>query len=134
MAASLLIHVVLVLVVSRLYIGGRGFTGAPPRIVPFREGIEVVDVPFPEPVEPVTEPDRPELRPGEQEVIQVVPGEPEGGAPEAEPARGLTNAERLRPRIGDPRLWIPYPDRPYPERLTGPYARADSAVRALLRE
>ena len=134
MAASLLIHLVLALIVSRLYIGGRGFTGGPPRLVPLREGIEVVDVPFPTPLEPLTEPDRPEIRPGEQEVIRVVPGEPEGGVPEVEQARRLTNAERLRPRIGDPRLWIPYPDRPFPERLTGPYARADSAVRALLRE
>lgn len=133
---SLLAHVLLILFVSRLlYLSERGFLGLPPEMVRRPEGIEVVDVPAPELLEPLTEPERPDIRPGEQEVIQVVPGEPdEAGVAEAEPERrGLTNAERLRAQFTDRRLWVPYPDEPWPAHVADAYARADSAVRALLR-
>jgi hypothetical protein len=100
LGVSLLVHVLLVLFVSRLLdLSERGFLGLPPEIVPRQEGIEVVDVPTPDPLEPLTEPERPDIRPGEQEVIQVAPGEPE----------------------------------PWPAHVAQAYARADSAVRALLR-
>ena len=98
LSVSLLVHVLLVLFVSHLLdLSERGFLGLPPEILPRPDGIEVVDVPTPDPLEPLSEPERPEIRPGEQEVIQVVPGEPdEVGGAEAEPERpGLTNAERL---------------------------------------
>jgi hypothetical protein len=135
LGVSFLVHVLLVLFVSRLLdLSERGFLGSPPDVLP-PEGIEVVDVPTPEPLQPLTEPERPDIRPGEQEVIQVVPGEPEevGGA-EAEPERrGLTNAERLRAQFTDRRLWVPYPEEPWPADVARAYARADSAVRALLR-
>lgn len=135
LGASFLVHVLLVLFVSRLLdLSERGFLGPPPDVLP-PDGIEVVDVPTLEPLEPLTEPERPDIRPGEQEVIQVVPGEPdEAGGAEAEPERqGLTNAERLRAQFTDRRLWVPYPDEPWPADVAQAYARADSAVRALLR-
>ena len=136
MGVSLVVHLLLILFVSRLlHLGEPGIFGPVPRVIELPAGIEVVDVPTPEPLEPLAEPDRPEIRPGEQEVIQVVPGEPddEGGEPEPE-RRRMTNAERLRPRIGDPRLWLPYPDEPFPPRIAAAYARADSAIRAAVRE
>jgi hypothetical protein len=136
LGVSLLVHVLLVLFVSRLLdLSERGFLGPPPEIIPRPDGIEVVDVPTPDPLEPLSEPERPDIRPGEQEVIQVVPGEPdEVGGAEAEPERrGLTNAERLRAQFTDRRLWVPYPDEPWPAHVAQAYARADSAVRALLR-
>jgi hypothetical protein len=125
MGVSLVVHLLLIFMASRfLYLA----------VVALPEGIEVVDVPSPQPLEPLSEPDRPEIRPGEQEVIEVVPGEPEEGGAEPEPElRRMTNAERLRPRIGDPRLWLPYPDEPYPAHVADAYARADSAIRAVLR-
>ena len=133
---SLFVHILLVLFVSRLLdLSERGFLGLPPDVRPLPDGIEVVEVPTPDPLEPLSEPERPEIRPGEQEVIQVVPGEPDdvGGA-EAEPERrGLTNAERLRAQFTDRRLWVPYPDEPWPPHVARAYARADSAVRAMLR-
>ncbi len=135
LGASFLVHVLLVLFVSRLLdLSERGFLGLPPDAPP-PDGIEVVDVPTPEPLEPLAEPQRPDIRPGEQEVIQVVPGEPdEVDGAEAEPERrGLTNAERLRAQFTDRRLWVPYPDEPWPAHVAQAYARADSAVRALLR-
>jgi hypothetical protein len=135
LGASFLIHVLLVLFVSRLLdLSERGFLGLPPDAPP-PDGIEVVDVPTPEPLEPLTEPQRPDIRPGEQEVIQVVPGEPDevDGATAEPERRGLTNAERLRAQFTDRRLWVPYPDEPWPAHVAQAYARADSAVRALLR-
>jgi len=136
LSVSLLVHVLLVLFVSHLLdLSERGFLGLPPEILPRPDGIEVVDVPTPDPLEPLSEPERPEIRPGEQEVIQVVPGEPdEVGGAEAEPERpGLTNAERLRAQFTDRRLWVPYPDEQWPAHVAQAYARADSAVRAVLR-
>ena len=133
---SVVVHAVLIALLSRwLVISERGVSGEPPVLVPLPEGIAVVDVPTPQPLQPLSEPDRPEVRPGEQEVIQVVPGEPEEAeGAEAEPAPPrMTNAERLRPQFTDPRLWVPYPDEPFSTRVADAYARADSAVRALLR-
>jgi hypothetical protein len=133
---SFFVHVLLVIFVSRLLVlSERGLLGRPPTVVALPEGIEVVDVPTPDPLAPLSEPERPEIRPGEQEVIQVVPGEPEEvGGVEVEPeVRGLTNAERLRAQFTDRRLWVPYPDEPWPDHVAQAYARADSAVRALLR-
>lgn len=99
-------------------------------------GIDEVESPAP-PEEVRAEPRRPE----ETEVIRLAPLPPEGGGEEEaareeaaeEPEPSLTNAERLRPRYSDARIWID-PDELnlYGERLAR-YARADSAVRAILR-
>ena len=102
-------------------------------------GVEGGGTPTP-PEVPRAEP-RPR-RPEEIEVIQIAPAatptepEPLEREPGAEPAEVeeegpfLTNAERLRPQFS--RVWIDPRARPlYGERLAR-YARADSAVRAIL--
>lgn len=117
---------------------------------PAPEGLVVVDLPD-SPAESQEEPEtpRPEpaeaqpRRPEETEVVEIAPapeveGEPEVEEPaepgETEPAERLTNAERLRPRFSDARLWIdPRDPLLFGERLER-LARADSAVRAILRE
>lgn len=51
--------------------------------------------------------------------------------PSAEEGRRLTNAEKLQPREGDPRLWKDFSDRGGAEGRGG-FSRADSAVRAIV--
>lgn len=59
---------------------------------------------------------------------------PAGEAPAAEaPGEELTNAERLRPRVGDPRLWARAPVDSLAPGLADRYDRAETAVRRLLR-
>lgn len=138
LAASLLVHVVLVFFVSRgLYLESPDYESPDVRPIP-PEGIEVVRVltttsetpPLPSPAPP--------QEPAAEETVEPAPeAEPtpiEGGEEEAAEEAGdeeLTNAERLRPREGDPRLWREI-DLVAFERLarTSP---ADSAVRAILR-
>lgn len=117
---------------------------------PAPEGLVVVDVseaPLePEPETPRPEPqEAPPRRPEETEVVELAPvpvpeaeGEAAAEAPaereEAEPGEPRTNAERLRPRFSDARLWVdPRDPLLFGERLER-FARADSAVRAILRE
>jgi hypothetical protein len=45
---------------------------------------------------------------------------------------GLTNAERLQPREGDPRLWKDFANRPMPEYLEDQFALAEGMIRARL--
>ena len=107
---------------------------SPPE-VPGDPAAERVEGPFPEVEEereerleaPVRLPGRP------------VPADPGAGEPVArEPGVGqeeaLTNSERLQPRMGDRRLWVDFRDRPFQARRLEAYARADSALRAILRE
>jgi hypothetical protein len=83
-------------------------------------------------------------RPEETQVVEIAPVEaedeedagtdvaPAAEEPAEEPEDGLTNAERLRPRYSDERVWFDFRDRPlYGDRLAR-YARADSAVRSIL--
>jgi hypothetical protein len=110
----------------------------------------VVEVPeTPEELESETPRPEPEeaqpRRPEETEVVQIAPvpvpeaeGEPALEEPvqptEAEPGVRLSNAERLRLRFSDERLWVdPRDPLLFGERLER-FARADSAVRAILRE
>lgn len=59
---------------------------------------------------------------------------PAGEAPAADaPGEALTNAERLRPRVGDPRLWARAPVDSLAPGLADRYDRAETAVRRLLR-
>lgn len=138
LAASLVVHVVLVFFVSRgLYLESPDLESPYPHPDP-PEGIEIVRVrttvtetpPLPSPAPP--------QEPAAEETVEPAPeAEPtpiEGGEEDADEAAGeeeLTNAERLRPREGDPRLWREI-DLTAFERLarTSP---ADSAVRAVLR-
>lgn len=155
LGVSLLFHLLVLLFVGRwIEIGARRLP-SPPVSVPEREGLEVVrmrEVPPPPQPEEEPPPEREEAppprpierRPEETEVVRPAPvREPaeEGeeaeavGAPEAEEAEeALTNAERLQPRVGDERLWVDFRD---PLRVGGEraaaYARADSALRTILR-
>ena len=83
-------------------------------------------------------------RPDETQVVEIAPVEAQDDedagpdqAPateelEDEPEERLTNAERLRPRYSDERVWFDFRYRPlYGDRLAR-YARADSAVRSIL--
>jgi hypothetical protein len=150
---SLALHVLVLWGTRAVHVPSSPFVTPPVQTVPAPEGLVVVDVsvmevepeteaePRPEPREP-----QPEPRPREIEVVEVAPGEPREaipgapgvarpGAPEEPRAgEGLSNAERLTPRFSDPRIWFD-PRHPllFGDRLAR-FARADSAVRAILRD
>lgn len=73
-------------------------------------GLEVVQVIEIDIVEEPDEPDEPEFEPIEEREVRVSgPQATEG--PVVDFARpGVTPAERLRPRVSDPRLWAPLPE------------------------
>ena len=154
LAAGLLIsalaHLAVLLATGRFLPEPPPFSRPPVETEPAPEGLVVVDLPEtlaePEPETPRPEPEEPRpRRPEETEVVQIVPapgpeaeGEPaaaeERGPAEGEPEERLTNARRLRPRFSDARLWVdPRDPLLFGERLER-FARADSAVRAILRE
>lgn len=139
MRAGLLIsaiaHGLLILVLSRqLYIGARPFRSLEePRRPPI--GIQVIDV------------RQIDTESAAQEVIEMPPEEREaierpqppvfgdaqpGAGVEERDGLGMTNAERLQLREGDPRLWQDFADRPLPEYLEDRFARAEGVIRARL--
>ena len=81
----------------------------PPLGTPVPDGIQVLRVIEIDEDEDVPEPDAPEFAPvTEREVTVVRPGTID--APVTDFARpGISAAERLRPRVTDPRLWAPLP-------------------------
>lgn len=144
------VHLAILLATGRLLPEPAPFFRPTLETEPAPEGLVVVDVADtpaqPEPETPRPEPeDAQPRRPEETEVVQIAPtpvpeaeGEPAVEqpveAPEAEAPGQLTNAERLRPRFSDARLWVdPRDPLLFGERLER-FARADSAVRAILRE
>lgn len=137
---SVLAHAVVLVVSGRLPFGALRGPIPEEAELPRAPGLVIVgieEVQSPEPPEEVRAEAR---RPEETEVVRIAPLQPEGEGEEQAPAEeaeeeagpALTNAERLRPRYGDGRVWID-PDELdlYGERLAR-YARADSAVRAIL--
>lgn len=133
MAVSLVVHAVLILFVSRqLHLGARAFAPLAPSVRP-PEGLELIEyreVDVPSPEEALIElPPREETRPLERVPELVGPPVPVTGAA-AGP--GLTNAERLQPREGDPRLWKDFADRPLPEYMRDGYVLGEGALRARL--
>ncbi len=143
LSLSGLAHLVVLLVTGRITVGAGRYEPLPGELEPAPEGLVVVEVEEPEvappPEEPAPEPPRPRpRRPEETEVIDIVPA-PEAAEEEAAPAPGaeeepVSNAERLRLRFADARLWVdPRDPLLYGERLQR-FARADSAVRAILRD
>ncbi len=140
---SVLLHLLVVLFSGVVRIAPRS-DRQPPTPRPEPEGllvIELEEVPAPEepeerveaePREPPAEREEPEERAPAVEA----PGEPVEAPAEPLPAEGeldedLTNAERLQPRVGDDRLWVEF-DRPVVAERLERYARADSALRAIL--
>lgn len=148
---SVLAHALLIWVTGGVDVPPSPYVTIPPRTIPAPEGLVVVDVdvaeleealpdePRPEPVAPeVEEPEETPLVEVEPAPAEELPGAPElepAGEPEvAEPLEDLTNAERLIPRYSDGRLWFdPRHASLVGERLAR-FARADSAVRAILRD
>lgn len=156
LVASVLIHVLVIWWSRAVAIRAIDYTLPPVVTVPAPEGLVVVDVaptelvpapddPRPEPVEPLPEQrEQPERQPPmevvdlEQAEVPGAPGDPSIDDPSARPRAsdpaGMTNAQRLIPRFVDARIWFdPHDPFLYGERLAR-FARADSAVRAILRD
>jgi len=125
LAVSLLLHLLLLILASRTHIEivPRFSRPAPPvvrsdrapremqayRIVPVTEATPEPSTTVAPQEEPREEPLRPQVEPG------PAPAGTEPAIPEAGPTEeALTPAERLRPRMGDPRLWE-RPGAPPPE-------------------
>ena len=81
---------------------------------------EVLEMP-PEERDEIQRPEPP--TPGDN--LQVPGADPDAGP-------GMTNAERLQPREGDPRLWKDFGDRPLPEYLEDRFAEAEGVIRSRL--
>ena len=86
--------------------------GAPEFLEPLLEGMEIVDLvelpPAPDspaPI-PILEPDAAAPLPGQEVTVSLPPGVAEPRDTD-DGTGGLTVAERLRPRMIDPRLWVP---------------------------
>lgn len=159
--ASVLLHVLLLIAVGGVRVDSLPFTLPPIETVPAPDALVVVEIaptlpedlpedPRPEPVPPEEElpqvepePEEEEEEAEEEEEEAVEEGDPIQGAPglivtgpptAPEGPRGRTNASRLRLRFSDRRLWFdPQSPRLIGERLVQ-FARADSAVRAILRD
>lgn len=148
---SIAIHLLLLWTTGRLGIRATPFTVPPVVTTPAPEGLVVVDVapssledesddPRPEPQQPQAE-----TAPRPLEVVDLSEAEIAGApaVPSVDPPAGrpvesddpsLTNAERLTTRFVDGRIWFD-PRNPFlfGDRLER-FARADSAVRAILRD
>lgn len=141
LAISLVVHVILIAWISGiLRIPPLTYEPRSPRPASF-EGLRVVALETPpspaperEPPEAEAETEPPEPEQAEQAEREAPEDEAAAEAEEPEAAGDeLTNAERLRPREGDPRLWeeVEEPLRPRgPEALT---ARGERALREILR-
>ncbi|WP_420634604.1 hypothetical protein [Candidatus Palauibacter sp.] len=158
-AASILVHVLFVVFAGRIRVEALPLRLPPVETVPAPNALVVVEIappeledtpedPRPEPVPPPEEtPPEPEpVEPEEEEEEEpeeVEEGDPLPGAPglilpgrptPAEEGEGRSNASRLKLRYSDARLWFdPQSPRLIGERLVQ-FARADSAVRAILRD
>lgn len=154
LALSVLLHLLALWFTGAVRVPPSPFVTPPLETVPAPDGLVVVDVAVTEPEEeaseatPAADPqeETAEPEPRELEVVRIepepaeedLPGAPGVGDPDAPetPAEGerLTNAERLIPRFSDPRIWFdPRHPRLFGDRLAR-FARADSAVRAILRD
>lgn len=144
---SVAVHLVLVLLWGPVRLGRWG-PEVPEAPRPSPEGLIVLEL-----AEEAAPAERPEAeerveaepaRPPEERAPTPEPAperaQPETAGPEAEaPAEteededALSNAERLIPRVGDEGLWVEF-DRPVVTERLERYARADSALRAILGE
>lgn len=153
-AVSVLLHIAAVLLAGGVQVASLPMVLPPVETVPAPDALVVVEIaetlpdegpddPRPEPEPPQaqeeTQPEEPrelevvEIAPDEGEPLPGVPGVNEPGGPESpQEGEGVSNATRLTLRFSDPRLWFdPSDPSLYGERLRR-FARADSAVRAIL--
>jgi len=132
---SVVLHALVAIFLSgQFYIGTRSFRAVqlPPRAAVGLEVIEIRDIETESEAEDVLS-----MPPEERDQIQRPEPPTPGGGDRAQRAGGddglgLTNAERLRPREGDPRLWQDFGDRPMPEYLEDRFAQAEGVIRARL--
>lgn len=90
-------------------------------------------VPEPAPPRPAREMEREEEPPREETGAEAVEEAAAGEGEEAEEREEvLTNAEKLRPRVGDPRLWVPFEPGELTRSEEVELARARRALRRLL--
>lgn len=132
--ASIVLHALVALLVSgQIYIGMRRFRPVelPPRPVVGLEVIDIAEIESEASSEDVLE--MPEER---DEIERPEPPTPGAGGPPPgageDVGPGLTNAERLRPQEGDPRLWEGFADEVLPEYLEDQFARAEGIIRSRL--
>lgn len=116
LVASSALHLLLIALYALLGRGaGFGALATPEaRPFPVPEGTRIVQLVelLPDELAPPNPPEEPQEEPRPQPAVEVTPqAEPEVAAPEIEPEEtdeaGRTVAERLRPRLVDPRLWAP---------------------------
>lgn len=157
-AASVILHILFVLLAGGVRVESLPFSLPPVETVPAPDALVVVEIspleiepepeePRPEPVpppeappetEPEPEPEEVEEDVEEEEERDALPGVPDfffpGRPTETGEGERRTNASRLTLRFSDARLWFdPRSPRLIGERLVR-FARADSAVRAILRD
>lgn len=108
-AVSVVVHGLLLLLVGGVEIGRRPFVSSPPRpeapegLVVIRFLLAPPDAEEPAPRRPAEEAARrPAVRPAPERPGRLPAAETEAEEP------ALTNAERLRPRMGDDRLWVDF--------------------------
>lgn len=138
---SVLVHLLLLFLLGRgLQMPAMDYEPILPPVAEQVPGLRLVRVTAPEPTAPRTaaSPDRPRPRPEAEQQPEEDPAE-ERPAEEQRPAdpaetqeAEVSNAERLQPREGDPRLWKDFWDEDLERRYLGGTARADSAIRAIL--
>ena len=133
---SAVLHALVAVFLSgQFYLGSRYFRpiDLPPRPV---VGLQVIDIRDVDDLESAAE-DILELPPERRDEIERPEPPTRGGADRMPGAGrddglGLTNAERLQPREGDPRLWKDFAGRPMPEYLEDQFALAEGMIRARL--
>ena len=158
-AASVVLHILFVLLAGGVRVDSLPFSLPPVETVPAPDALVVVEIspleldpepeePRPEPIPPPEAPPEIEPEPEPEEAEEDVEEEEEREAPPGvadiflpgrptetgDEGERRTNASRLTPRFSDARLWFdPRSPRLIGERLVR-FARADSAVRAILRD
>ncbi len=133
LAISLAFHVVVVLFISRqLAIPPLRYTPRPARVPAFQglQGLNLRLESGPAAESAPSRPRRPESRSrtGVGDTARAATRSPESGRP-SEP---ITNAEKLKPKPGDLRVWQPIRPGELPPPSMAELARADSAVRAII--
>ncbi|MDP2530476.1 MAG: hypothetical protein Q8W51_12175 [Candidatus Palauibacterales bacterium] len=132
LAVSLLVHVVVVLFLSRQLALPAMHYAPIPRQAPSFEGIRALQLQAPPAVSgPSGQPARPESPEGPETGASPRTSE-NRGAVRVEKGERLTNGEKLQPRPGDLRVWQGIRAAELPPRTLAELARADSAVRAIL--
>jgi hypothetical protein len=134
LALSFLLHLLVIAVVGRWLTGPAGtpWSRPDPPAVTVVEGMRVIELAEVADAEPVVEPTVPLPTPVPPRVAPTTPAQGEEAVVEAAPqARRPTAAERLAPRVVDPRLWRPMVLLPREPTLEDVQARIAAATEML---